>query len=241
MVDTAVGSINWRIDNCKLSMSAPATRGISGFGYGLIDHIYVAGSINTAFSIEGNFPGDQRGSFGDGSWAAPMATGTANAVYIEDSKIIFTPGNLLNGAVDAYAGARYVYRFNEDSYANLGNHGLDSTSNARGTLQSEIYHNASSNNQVHKIYQWFNSRGGTHIIFNNTISDMGGGYSNKLDFRVYRASGAYSPWGFVMGPIAWTVIPRANMGMLVEIKSGAERTRGYTLDFRGIMFMEKRH
>ena len=128
-----------------------------------------------------------------------MATGTANAVYIEDSKIIFTPGNLLNGAVDAYAGARYVYRFNEDSYANLGNHGLDSTSNARGTLQSEIYHNASSNNQVHKIYQWFNSRGGTHIIFNNTISDMGGGYSNKLDFRVYRASGAYSPWGICDG------------------------------------------
>ena len=30
MVDTAVGSINWRIDNCRLSMSAPATRGISG-------------------------------------------------------------------------------------------------------------------------------------------------------------------------------------------------------------------
>lgn len=199
MVDTAAGIINWRIDNCKLSMSAPTTRGISAFGYGLIDHVYVGNSINTAFAIEGSFLGDPGSSLGDGSWAAPMAAGTASAVYIEDSKIIFTPGNLLNGAVDSYAGGRYVYRFNSDYYTNLANHGLDSTNNARGTLQVEIYNNASSNNQVNNIYQWFTSRGGAHFIFNNTISNAGGGYTNKLDFRVYRASGSYPPWGMCDG------------------------------------------
>ena len=195
MVDTAVGTSNWRIDHCKLTMSAPATRGISAFGYGLIDHVYVGTSINTAFAIEGNSPGDPGGSLGDGSWAAPMAAGTVRAVYIEDSKIVFTPGNLLNGVVDSYAGGRYVYRFNDDSYTNLGNHGLDSTSNARGALQSEVYHNSSFNGQMSSIYQWFNSRGGSHFIFNNVLSRAGAGYTNKLDFRVYRASGAYPPWG----------------------------------------------
>ncbi len=189
-VQTDGGATGWRIDHCHFHpTNTNHTRAISAFGFGLIDHNYFEDALD-GVDVEGGRAGDSVP--GDASWAQPMSFGSADAVYIEDNQFNYT--QVLDGAYDAYAGARLVFRYNDVKNTNFGGHGLDS-GGLRSTLQSEIYGNTISNSGKH-IYTTANTRGGTGILFNNTVTASGGSYDSFLKMQNYRSDSAYpTSWG----------------------------------------------
>lgn len=193
MISTASNTTGWRIDHNKLTSNTSTTiHGIGAFGFGLIDH-NLTGSLNTAVDIEGSDSRD--GTYqGDYNWSHSLGAGTANAVYIEANEFAFASGVLLNGAIDCYAGGRFVSRFNDFKNTNWGNHGLDSTTNARSCLLVESYNNTYANAGTH-IFQWSNFRGGVQYVFDETVSATGGSYDRYLDLRNYRADNTLYQWG----------------------------------------------
>lgn len=202
MVVTDAGTTGWRLDHCRFVPSHSSNRAISAFGYGLIDHTYFA-DANDGVDVEGSQPGDATYA-GDASWTQAMSFGTANAVYIEDNEFKYT--QVLDGAWDAYAGARVVFRYNDMQNTNIGGHGLDS-GGLRSVLQVEAYNNTVSNSNSH-IYMWLGSRGGSYLVFGNTIAASGGSYDNFLYKQNYRSdpscmsTGECGSWGTCDGTTA---------------------------------------
>lgn len=185
----------WRVDHVHIKSNIGGTgtgEGVEAKGYGLIDHVYVQ-NVGTAFPCYGSSTHDSSYP-GDYSWKQPMTLGTSSACYIEDSEINNTAA-VLNGQ-DDYAGARFVFRYNDVQGTNIANHGLDS-GGLRGGMQSEVYNNTFENSGTH-ISQWWVARAGTFMIFNNMISPAGGSYDTFLDLRNYRSdcnSGECGTWG----------------------------------------------
>lgn len=189
-VQTDKSTTGWRIDHCHFHpTNTNHTRAISAFGFGLIDHDYFTDALD-GVDVEGGQSGDTVP--GDASWNQSMSLGSALAVYIEDNEFNYT--HVLDGAYDSYAGARVVFRYNDVKNTNFGGHGLDS-GYLRSTLQTEIYGNTISNSGTH-IYTTANTRGGTALLFNNTVTANGGSYDSFVWIQNYRSDSAYSTsWG----------------------------------------------
>lgn len=190
----AISDVNgWRVDHNHFIPTQTTNRGIQAYGYGLVDHNYFVNDGN-GVSIYGGHGADATYA-GDTSWTQAMDLGTANAVYIEDNEFDYT--QTLDGAYDAYSGARVVFRYNDVKRTNIGGHGMD-TGGDRSTLLQEVYNNTFANSGSH-IYQWFSSRGGSHLVFNNTIGSAGGSYDLFTELREYRQDNGYSFGDVCMG------------------------------------------
>jgi hypothetical protein len=162
-IHVSSGSRGWRIDHCTLDATGTRGRGIVAGGSGVIDHCTF---VNTYQGVAVFGDGDQ-------SWAAPLSPGTADAVYVESC--VFDYDEPYDGALDAYGGARYVFRHNTVTNTNLGHHGFDS-GNYRSTLSHEIYGNTFLADRA-RIWCVFRSRGGTGVLFDNVATgDIGAGY-----------------------------------------------------------------
>lgn len=118
---------------------------------------------------------------GDESWTRGMSWGTGRAVVIEDSTFDFEFPN--DAATDCEDGGRYVFRYNQVRNGQAGNHGLDSV--LRSCLQMEIYENTFNADYGPGVY-WsaVGSRGGTAVVFNNTIT---GTYGYPIAVTNYRS------------------------------------------------------
>jgi hypothetical protein len=114
--------------------------------------------------------------------------GTGNAIFIEDNTFNYSALN--DGAYDAYDGARYVFRHNTVNGTNIGNHGFDS-GGARSPRNWEIYSNTFNNTGDH-IFTTINLRGGSGVIFNNTVTSNGGSYDGFVILRNYRSDSGYT-------------------------------------------------
>jgi hypothetical protein len=147
--------MNWRIDNCKFDATGTEGRGVITAGYGVIDHCIFKNTYQ-GVAVEGD---------GDAAWDRPLTLGTENAVYIEDCT--FDYNDPYDGAVDAYNGARYVFRYNSVTNTLIGHHGLDS-GGTRSTHSWEIYNNTFAVNKA--IYTLGGSRGGTGVVHGNVAT-----------------------------------------------------------------------
>lgn len=187
--DTCVPT-GWRIDHNSFKSSATTDRGIYAHsGTGLIDHVYCQND-GDCLSVDGGNSADTKAT-GDFNWSQPLSFGSANAVYMEDSNCTYS--NVLDGCYDTYNGAKIVFRYNYVSGTTIGNHGLDSGGlGTRSTLSEEIYNNTMDGGG---FFTWHNSRGGTTIAFNNTVTN----YGNFEDLRVYRANSADGPYPYGNG------------------------------------------
>lgn len=116
------------------------------------------------------------------SWATPDSMGTRDTtgkenLYIEDN--VFE--GMTNQATDFGDGSRIVFRHNEMRHSSFNSHGL--ATSPVGIRHFEIYGNSfeypnSSVNQNWHI--WL--RGGTGVIFNNSIQDINGSmWGNKSE------------------------------------------------------------
>jgi hypothetical protein len=198
---TAKNTTGWRIDHCHFNPSPNQTvRAITAFGYGLIDHCYFK-DANNGVDIEGGRLEDgSTNPPGYYSWTQPLDAGTSHAIYIEDCEFAYSPGMVMDGAWDAYAGARLVFRYNDVKNTNYGGHGLDS-GGLRSVLLAEIYDNTNTNFGGH-IYTWIETRGGVYYVFNNIIYPgvSGQGYDSFFDVRYYRSDWSYQcSWGVCDG------------------------------------------
>lgn len=158
----------WRVDHCTFnnetenSLLGVLARGSSSYPdpAGLVDHCIFR---NTRVVVFGD-----ASLLAHKSWAKPLDLGTEKAVYIEDCQ--FEKTNFGN-AVDANYGGSYVFRYNTviDCYAEA--HSVQA--NHRATRKWEIYNNLIK--QVNNsMWTPFFLRGGTGVIFNNTVSGKWG-------------------------------------------------------------------
>jgi parallel beta-helix repeat protein len=176
----------FRIDHNRFANLFDRGITLRGLVYGVIDHnSFEAPYDDTAKGIA--VSGD-----GDAAWQRPQALGTDQAVYIEDNLFHFAYMN--DAAYDAYDGARYVFRYNTVIGTKIGHHGLDS-GGLRSPHSFEVYENSFENPGEH-IFTTIIVRGGSGVIFNNTISANGGSYDDFAILRNYRSDSNYSSsWG----------------------------------------------
>jgi hypothetical protein len=103
-----VSGTHWRIDHCRFDATDTKGRGIWAGTQGLIDNCVFV-NCTQGVAVMGD---------GDKSWARRLGLGTADAVYIEDCTFHYTQFG--DGAIDAYNGARYVFRHNTVRGVNQG-------------------------------------------------------------------------------------------------------------------------
>jgi hypothetical protein len=194
----AARGIGWRVDHCEFFNTRPdgsAIEGVYAYGnsesdgppIGLVDHnefydsrVVVLGSFHLLANT---------------IWHEPLGLGTNNAVFVEDNEFTRTHGNVM----DANYGGRYVFRYNVVNDAYIEAHSVQG--NNRSARSWEIYNNTI--NQVN-ISMWapFFLRGGTGVVFNNTITgNWSSGPAIVIDNR--RTFQAMGDGGLADGTSPW--------------------------------------
>jgi hypothetical protein len=159
--------VDFRLDHNHFIFTGAAVAVLVASAYGLADHnLFDIGSAPNGNSFA--FHGDQ-GSGGFQSWQTPMALGSIDAIYVEDSSFNCSAYNT-EAPVDAYTGARFVFRHNRvNSCSGLGGHGTDS-GGYRSVFSVEDYDNAYANNLGSSFSPAYYSRGGTLLSWSNTYA-----------------------------------------------------------------------
>jgi hypothetical protein len=190
----SMSSQNFRIDHCAFSNLTK--RGVVAYStpnsWGVIDHCTFQKASGSPQGV--SVFGDR-----DAAWNRPLSLGTINAVYIEDCT--FTWPKPADSCLDMYNGARAVFRHNTVTNASIGCHGLDS-GRYRSPVSWEFYENTL--NVTVPLARQFHFRGGTGVVFNNTITATAAISAGSIELNYYRATGTcifrgYKPWGFVTG------------------------------------------
>ena len=172
---------NFRLDNNHFIPTYTAAVKVNA-EKGLIDHNYYDNTQGSAGVF--NYVFDNRDWSGDAAWAKPLKMGSDEAIYIEDNYFKGNNGNSFG--IDSWQGGKTVFRFNVLDGTAAGNHGLETSGRLRSGLNLEIYENKFDGN----AYTAINYRGGTGIVFNNTVT-------NAASFGVlnnYRDTVAYGFW-----------------------------------------------
>lgn len=160
-----VRGINWRIDHCQFTNpTSSKSVGINANGtnvtispVGLVDHC-IFNNCKVLINGMGNF------NTQNSQWASNLGLGTSDAIYIEDCTFNYDGrGN----CVDTNRAGKYVFRYNTVIDSEVMTHSLQAA-NERGTRKWEIYNNNFIG--TGKIWAPFFVRGGTGVIFNNTVS-----------------------------------------------------------------------
>lgn len=171
--------------------------GISVFGTdiypGLFDNNNCSFAGNNILNIFGT-------GTGSNAWTQGTTYGTTNYFYIEHNVVNSsdTTVYLPDGFVDCYGGAKFVVRYNNLTNSTFGWHGTDS-GGYRAPHSYEVYGNTFTFTGANPPY-WgdvINSRGGTGLVFSNTLVNWlagGEGHSAFL-MQYYREDTSYSPWG----------------------------------------------
>jgi len=143
--------------------------------YGLIDNCYFDGNNAGISSIE-----IQPRPAGAG-WTGNMEFGTTSTVTIEDCVFSLTSSSpYIQQSMDSDRGGRYIFRYNNLTNFNIATHGDDSSGINNSVLHGEIYKNNF----------WFSPprlpdfmmilRGGSHVVFSNTVSHSGNDSANHM-------------------------------------------------------------
>lgn len=144
---------------------------------GLVDHVTITvpgTGVVQGLSIFGSGPES------DATYTRSVSLGSNGLHYIEDSTFNF-PDDANDGVVDAYGGARYVFRNNIVHGTLIGHHGADS-GGYRGPSQIELYRNTFDciGHSCSRMIFW---RSGTGVIFDHTFT---GSFNQIIGASVYR-------------------------------------------------------
>lgn len=111
------------------------------------------------------------GSYGDQSWASASTVGTLDILMFEDNVFDRGTGNFgTNAATDDYQGSRTAYRFNTFNDYYLATHGTETGGRQRGFRHLEAYRNSFSWSYANTLESMIGLRGGTGMIFDNTVT-----------------------------------------------------------------------
>jgi hypothetical protein len=177
----------WRIDHVHFIVGVGHGIMTGGFTYGVIDHntFDLFGWHFGMYIFHQNWNSKENG---DGSWADSLYAGTEKAVFIEDNVFNASP---YSAAIDGWSGGRAVFRYNTLHNAGIANHGLDSPGRLRSMRSMEIYNNSITENDSAQYYYVGQLRGGTFIVFNNTITSK---FPGAFTIENYRDYDTFDPW-----------------------------------------------
>jgi hypothetical protein len=197
-----VPGASWRIDHNVFNQLYGKNICTYGDSASVIDH-------NTFYEryisvcCYGYIPGDTEG---DISWSTPATYGLAssNCLYVENNYFTNTTTWLGSvGATDGDGGGRIVFRYNIIMNDCFNNHGTESGGRVRSARSFEIYGNTftcpPSNTAMYPIFAACLIRGGSGVIFSNTVN----GYSELAAIRNLRYTcnyyGEWDPFGGANG------------------------------------------
>jgi len=196
-----------RIDHITVNPAQTVAIYVDGDVWGVIDHISYTGSFHNAVRVEHlNWNGTSGDTWGDQSWAQPLQAGSGQGIFVEDSTFTDTTGgSIVGNFTDCFSGGRMTIRHNTFNGGNLTSHGADSDQRHRGCRWEEIYSNTFNftSSQTPAFMTWI--RGGSGVVFNNTISAPGGlnqlvQVVNCRDTDAGCGGGpSYTPWGACNG------------------------------------------
>lgn len=190
--------VPWRIDHIVFNGIPMQNIKVYNVHSGLIDDCVfnlnqsIAGQILRLTSSDN----DSGGSY---SWSVPYLYGSTNALYVENCFFTNSVNNLC-GLTDCNGGGSIVLRYNTIYNCQYNNHGTESSGNVRSQRSYEIYNNTFvANNSVAMQNPAMLIRGGTGVIFSNTIT--GWGYNCTLDN--YRSGSYFPPFNGAYGANPW--------------------------------------
>lgn len=198
MVLISGSSHQFRVDHNKFIPTQTSALMVIGNHWGVVDHNTFELSANHGYGIY-----IHREGYGDESWAEDSTLGTEENVFIEDNlftqdqtKGYFYPGQ------DGWSGHRIVVRHNTFNNTKAANHGTETSGRWRSARQFEYYNNTwTLDMQGHFEPAAISIRGGTGVVFNNSVTVVNGMTNNLVEFKYLRANASYSPWGKC--PNAW--------------------------------------
>jgi hypothetical protein len=175
------------------------------------------------------------GEGGNSTWwwdNEPLNLGSKNFVFIEDSVFNWIE-HKSDAALDAYGGAKYVFRYNTVINTCVSHHGTDS-GNYVAPHSFELYENQFLVDHVNGGGRTLHSRGGTGVVFNNTWNKKGTVrqvYNNFLSLSNYRSCASYGNWGMCDGSESWDDNTAAINGS--GIHTGADNSASLTDNTKG--------
>ena len=167
---------------------------VSGDVTGVIDHVtFNIGTHYGLYVFHDTWLGV--GGYGDNSWAQQNVWGSAAFLFVEDCAFVAGSGTGINWGSDGWMGQRVVYRRNTYTNVLWANHGTATSGRARSARASEVYqntfilNNAGWNAQLCCLDSVIGTRGGTSLIWDNTLSGTnGGGATQVVDMANLRSS-----------------------------------------------------
>ncbi|MFP4017466.1 MAG: Ser-Thr-rich GPI-anchored membrane family protein [Halanaerobiales bacterium] len=159
--------LGWRIDNCDFyNESGMTSIYTNGYTRGVIDH---NSFLNCRVLVKED-------NYGISAWKRPLRLGTADAVYLEDNHY---RREVHGNSIDANSGGQYVFRYNEVINSSCEAHSLqnawaDSGTFERATRSYEIYNNEFIADEGKSNWGAVFVRGGTGVIYDNTIENLAG-------------------------------------------------------------------
>jgi hypothetical protein len=192
------GQVGFRFHHNHIKNPIGGAPSVSTAGYGLIDHVLWDDTAQGTIPL--NFFGDfaTRGAL---NWTDPTNFGSNEAVYVEDSRENASSPST-EGFFDAYFGAKIVIRHNT-IINNLmgGGHGTDS-GGFRSVVLYEIYNNTLTNNTMGSQLI-MNSRGGTLLFYNNTMSGSYNWGGVSLQYFRFSLPSDVTRWGTMNAGLNW--------------------------------------
>jgi hypothetical protein len=201
-------SVPWRVDHVYFNGTSGHISINGARNFGLADHnLYYVPNGAQIFLFWGRGTNEQDGTSnlaqlsGQDAHRDPLALGSQDAFYIEDSEFFTNVWQGSQNVIDGTAGQRVVFRYNVSRGPMIENHGACS-GRARGTFSWEIYENSVYpwNWTGSSGYQWagIRLRGGTGVVFNNKFYgtwDSGAGeiYLDNQRTQSYVASDCGAP------------------------------------------------
>ena len=190
---------SWRIDHNVFNQLYNKGVVTTGNSMSVIDHNTF---YERAISVSANSYAVNDGG-GDISWSSPPTYGPAstNCLYMEDNFITNSVGYVASvGAMDGNTGSRVVFRYNTIWNDVYNNHGTETEGRARSQRSYEIYNNTF--NATFGIFSACLLRGGSGVVFSNTISSQ---YGSIAALRTYRYTCSYyNEWDPFAG-FQWTI------------------------------------
>lgn len=168
----SVAGKGWRIDHCTFTNTGSSScLGVYASSQssepppaGVVDHC--------TFNFTRVIVYGSRDLMGSHIWAEPLGLGTDNAVFIEDCTFRW---NGFGNCVDSQYAGRYVFRYNTVIDTVCEVHSTSNPSSRTAGRSWEIYENTFEAVNETPWYP-FRIRGGTGVVFNNTIT---GRYENQ--------------------------------------------------------------
>jgi hypothetical protein len=184
-----------RIDHCHFDqLYANPFIMTRGQIYGVVDHC-VLDERPKSITFHVYHDGWGGHNHGDGSWADDAHFGSEKFLFIEDNTFRNANGYKSNG-IDAYAGGRYVIRYNYLVDTPVGGHGTETSGRFRGVRAIEAYRNTCVWNLADPRGQL---RSGTILEFDNAWTGKIKPDSKITHLTCYRQFRPFPYWGGANG------------------------------------------